>query len=272
MGKTESDSSDGGACYWEHGAPDEQHFPCLDGESTVCARCCAEQCPVETPDWFAECVAKGHPTWPTVKLQSTRSIPMKLVCLESSWEDRVFHTASVKGFLESLAFLQSPPLQVAHRFVESAKHLAHYTRRPNGLLWIDEHSWDTPIYYLAFHGSPGSVHAALEEIGSKTICDNFKDFGSYPNILYFGACSVLRGPKGKRFGQDLLTTSGSRAIIGYTTDVDWMDSLVVDLMFFHRFYSNPEPWKNLGKIVASIVEDFRPAKAMGYTLLQASQD
>src|SRR5205814_1404679 len=86
-------------CYWQHGAAPEQKYPCIDGRSTVCPRCCVERCPVETPELFSACAAAGHPTWPNVG----RAVPRKLVCLESSWDETIFGATSVKGFFDSLA-------------------------------------------------------------------------------------------------------------------------------------------------------------------------
>ena len=51
--------------------------------------------------------------------------PAKLVCLEAYWNERLFQTFSVKGFLEAMAPLLHPPLTVAHRFVESEAGLAY---------------------------------------------------------------------------------------------------------------------------------------------------
>jgi hypothetical protein len=147
-------------CYWKHGSTRAQRYICLDHQHEVCSRCCVECCPVETPEWFSECTLAGHPTWPS----ASHAIPMKLVCLESSWEKRVFHNTSVKGFFESLGPLTHPPLHVAHRYVESSRHLAHYTRKPDGLLWTDANAWDAPIFYLAFHGSPGRWKPCSSEL------------------------------------------------------------------------------------------------------------
>ena len=252
-------------CYWRHGTTSRERYFCLDNENEVCARCCVESCPVETPDWFSECTSAGHPTWPF----AGKTVPMKLVCLESSWEERVFHSMSVKGFLESLCPLIHPPLQVAHRYVESSKHLAHYARKPDGLLWTDPNAWNAPIFYLAFHGSPASVETVLERIDSRALCEAFQGYGDYPNLIYIGACSVLAGPEGQKFGEDLLNASQSKAVIGYTTNVDWMNSLVIDLLFLFRFYTNSDPWTNLRAIFDSVVRDFGPAREMGYTLLPA---
>jgi hypothetical protein len=222
---------------------------------------------VETPELFAACAAAGHPTWPSVG----SPIPKKLVCLESAWDDRVFQPVSVKGFLDALGPLIRPPLRVAHRFIESARHLAHYTRHPDGTLWTDPNAWDSPIYYLAFHGAPGAVRCALERVDADVLVDAFSDYGKYDCLIYFGACGVLRGREGRDFARKLLDSSGVRAVIGYTTDVGWMDSLVVDLLFFYRFYSHNDPWAALPEIFASVQRDFKPVRKMGYTLVLAPE-
>lgn len=250
-------------CYWKHGSKTEQRYICLDGENYVCPRCCVEHCPAETPEWFADCSLSGHPTWPSRSYE----VPRKLVCLESSWDGRVFQTLSVKGFFESLSPLIQPPLMVAHRFIESLKHLAQYTRKPGGLLWTDPVAYDAPVIYLAFHGSPGAVYTDLERIGPRGLCDAFEGYGFLPTIIYLGSCSVLKGDTGKKLGNDLLETSEAKALVGYTTDVDWMNSLIVDMLFLHRFYTHNDPWNNLEKIYDSILKDFGPADKMGYMLM-----
>jgi hypothetical protein len=252
-------------CYWNHRAPKKNCYLCMDGESMVCPRCCVECCPTETPDWFARCAAAGHPPWPSV----IYTVPRKLVCLESSWDDRVFKNLSVKGFFDSLKPLIRPPLQVDHRFIESSKHLAYYLRRPGGVLWMDPSAWDVPIFYLGFHGSPGSVHSALERIGPDDLCEAFAGYGAYPNLIYFGSCNVLEGAKGKKFARDLLRASGSRAVIGYKKDINWMDSLVVDLLFLYRFYTSLHTWNKLTETFESVQRDFKPAREMGYILVEA---
>ena len=152
-------------CYWNHDSQPSETYLCLDGKSQVCARCCVEKCAVETPVWFANCAEAGHPTWPAVRAR--QNVAPKLVCLESYWNQELFKTISVKGFFESLATLIRPRLQVAHRFVESERGLAYYTRHPDGLLWKLPESWDTPIYYLAFHGEAwyGEIHLGPHRIG-----------------------------------------------------------------------------------------------------------
>ena len=193
--------------------------------------------------------------------------PAKLVCLESYWDDRLFRSVSVKGFFEAMAPLARPPLQVAHRFVDSGAGLAYYLRRPDGVAWRAKELFDAPVFYLAFHGKPGAASLALGRVGSEELCQAFAGYGSYKNLVYFAACSVLRGKRGRAFARQFLQASKVQAVIGYTTHVDWMASLVCDLLFLHRFYADPSPWKNLRRIFASVARDYPPARRLGHTLI-----
>ena len=175
----------------------------------------------------------------------------------------------MKGFFEAMAPLSHPPLTVAHRFVESEAGLSYYTKRPDGLMWRSEDLFDTPIYYLAFHGRPGAVTPLLGGIEAERLCAAFAGYGKggYKNLVYFACCSVLRGERGRRFAREFLKTSGVRAVIGYTTRVDWMASLVADMLFLHRFYRDPSPWRNLGRIFSSVQRDYPQARRLGHTLI-----
>lgn len=193
--------------------------------------------------------------------------PPKLVCLETYWNEKLFQTVSVKGFFEAMAPLLDPPLTVAHRFVESEAGLAHYARRPGGVLWRQRELFNAPVFYLAFHGRPAGFASTLGRIGAASLCETFAGYGGYRNLVYFAACNVLRGEQGLQFARQFLTASGARAVIGYATPVNWMASLVADLLFLHRFYSDPSPWRNLRRIFASVLRDYPRARALGYTLV-----
>lgn len=199
--------------------------------------------------------------------RSALKAPAKLVCLETYWNDRLFHSFSVKGFLEAMAPLLHPPLTIAHRFVESEGGLAYYLKRPGGLMWRQSELFDAPVYYLAFHGRPAGVASLLGGISGERLCEAFAGYGGYDNLVYFAACNVLRGTRGRHFARRFLETTGVRAVIGYTTRVDWMASLVADLLFLHRFYGDPAPWRNLRRIFASVQRDYPRARRLGHTLI-----
>ena len=202
--------------------------------------------------------------------KKARQAPRKLVCLETYWSDhgsRAFRNASVLPFFEGLATQLDPPLRIAHRFVESPAQMAAYTQRKGGLLWSDPEVFDAPIYYLSFHGSPGTVRTALAQLGPARLHRAFEAWGAaYDNLVYFAACSVLAGAGGQRFAETFLERSGCRAIVGYTTDVDWMESMLTDLLFLRRFYGDADPWRNLRAIHESVLTDFAPAQRLGFTI------
>jgi hypothetical protein len=58
-------------------------------------------------------------------------------------------------------------------------------------------------------------------------------------------------------------------VIGYSTTVDWMASLVADMLFLQRFYADPSPWRNLRRIFASVQRDYPRARRLGHTLITA---
>jgi hypothetical protein len=123
------------------------------------------------------------------------------------------------------------------------------------------------VYYLAFHGRPGGVNPLLGRIEADALCEAFANYGGYTNLAYFACCNVLRGEKGRRFARNFLRISGMRAVIGYATTVDWMESLVADMLFLHRFYRNPSPWRNLKQIFRSVQRDYPLARRLGHTLI-----
>ena len=114
-------------------------------------------------------------------------------------------------------------------------------------MWRNKELFDTPIYYLAFHGKPGAVSPLLGRIEAERLCEAFAGYGGYRNLVYFACCNVLRGEKGRQFARRFLKASGVRAVIGYSRTVDWMASLVADML--------------------SVGRDYPAARRRGYTLI-----
>ena len=196
-------------------------------------------------------------------------VPRKLVCLESYWDEQMFRHFSVKAFLDGMAPLLEPPLTVAHRFVDSGAGLAYYLRRPGGLMWRQKELFDAPVYYLAFHGAAASVRAVAERIGAEDLIAAFAGYGEgrYRNLVYFAACNVFRGKRGIAFAREFVKRTRVQAVVGYATPVGWMASLVCDLLFLHRFYTDPAPWKNLRRIFSSVHRDYPAARRLRHLLI-----
>ena len=195
--------------------------------------------------------------------------PSKIVCLEAYWDERMFQHFSVKGFLDGMAPLVHPPLTVAHRFVDTHAGLAYYLRRPEGLMWRQKELFDAPVFYLAFHGRAASVRTPVERIAGEQLIEAFAGYGKggYRNLVYFAACNVFRGKRGLDFARQFVKKTGVQAVVGYATPVPWMASLVCDMLFLHRFYNDPAPWKNLQRIFRSVHRDYPAARRLQHMLI-----
>ena len=244
-------------CYWGHTTEGER-FACFDGENTVCARCCVEHCQKETPDTFAECLAAGHPTWP-----NSPTVPRRLVCLEGYWNDeKLFDQSTVQPFLEGLAALDGG-LQVAHRRVGSVGDLGRITTET---IWGDLQATTAPVFYLAFHGRKGRIQVGDDEVGLKALTSAFEGYGDAPHLLYFGTCGTLGGKSGERLAKQLLEHAGSRAVVGYTEVIPWMQSMLIDLLFMQKFFSVDDPWDRLREIHQEVLNEISFAKDFGFTM------
>jgi hypothetical protein len=98
--------------------------------------------------------------------------------------------------------------------------------------WSQKGYSDFGIGYLAFHGSPGTIHLARDSMTLAELAETLK--GKLTGrVVHFGSCQVFRVPRSEleRFRKK----TGAKAITGYRDDVDWMQSAAFDLLFFDAF-------------------------------------
>jgi len=142
--------------------------------------------------------------------------------LEARWSSRVTDVRTVDPVLQALAQ------------AGVAKHVKHVINDPEDFVaqlrrWGQRQHDAYNIGYVAMHGSEAAVH-----VGRRTI-DLLDAAGQLParalgsRILHFGSCSVLRNVEDQ---QPLRKSLGVRAITGFTTDVDWFESLAFELILF----------------------------------------
>jgi hypothetical protein len=94
-------------------------------------------------------------------------------------------------------------------------------------------SYDTfGIIYLAFHGSPGKLHINHHEKIDFTSIAATLQGKAKDKIIHFGSCSTLRlsGWDLRRFKK----ATGALAISGYCKDIDFIESTVLDILYFRK--------------------------------------
>jgi len=149
----------------------------------------------------------------------------KVLCLEGLWHEHEFDDRS--SVLPSLEMLER--LGVLDSFVyhdvatrdELRFHLQRWCEMENDFFTL----------YLAFHGSAGTLHlsraesVALDELEAELSGQLDKC------VVYLGSCSVMND---KAMVKRFIKATGAAAVIGYTTDVDWVESAAMDLMVLEK--------------------------------------
>ena len=151
-----------------------------------------------------------------------------IFCLEGDWEESVHSRESVLPLLELLERLNEA--EFYHRDVTTTEELAYYLTK---LRRLSRTSF--PVLYLACHGFEENGELKIN-LGDATL--SLDDVGHLlegklaGRILYFG--SSLVGSASDDALQHLAKVTGARAIVGYETEVDWLESASFDLLLLPR--------------------------------------
>lgn len=181
----------------------------------------------------------------------------KVFCLEGDWHDELTSRASVLPMLELLERLDR--ITFVHRDIGTRAELKYYLER-----WAYEDSSveDYCLLYLAFHsaeGPDGEKSLLISEAGDGQVA--FARLGKWLRgalgdvIVYLGSCSMLAESDDvvQRFMED----TGAVAVIGYTTDVDWVPSAAMDLLVMDAI-ADCSRWKD----ALSALQESSPIRAL----------
>jgi hypothetical protein len=141
-----------------------------------------------------------------------------IACIESLWNKNIEHPLSVSPILEISSRINLS--KFIHLSCNTPEELAHH-------LNLLKKSRGYGILYLSFHGKPGVIILDGTGITIEALGDfmgkAFKDW-----IIHFGCCETMRiGEKRK-----IAFMKQTRALMmtGYKTEVDWINSTVMDLL------------------------------------------
>lgn len=165
-----------------------------------------------------------------------------IFCLEVPWDrsrDNIDETApkSVLPGLQLIARYHGL-IQLNYKTCATSAELRYHVRdfsemNANAKRWYG-------CLYLASHGSKGIISLPGDDeeltIGqlAKLLGRSFKDC-----LIYFGSCSVLACSEDTL--NDFVEETGVDAIVGYETDIDWIDSTVLDILFLNKFLDEGRP-------------------------------
>lgn len=155
-----------------------------------------------------------------------------IFCLEGEWDRSIRSRESVLPLLEILDRLREADYY--HRDVATREEFAYYLKT-----FLRQSAAKFPVLYLACHGFNEGGEAGISlstqqefsigELG-ELLSGRLAD-----RILYFGSCLV--GSADDAQLRALAKTTGARAIVGYQTEVDWLESASFDLLLLSSLVS-----------------------------------
>lgn len=166
-----------------------------------------------------------------------------IFCIEGEWSAKLTDSSSVSPMLELLRRADGVPY--IHRTASTTKELVGYLDR-----WSQKQYDRYRIGYLAFHGDAGGLwvgkrFVTLDRLAGE-VGRTLKG-----KTLFFGSCATLDQPW-KRL-EAFRSAIGARAIIGYTEDVDWIESTAFELTVLEELASS----KRVDKAMVRLRKDHR---------------
>jgi len=148
-----------------------------------------------------------------------------IFCMEGNWGRGYEDSKSIKTALNFLN--ASVGINAVRKGCNNPEQFSSYLKDSM------KESYDTfGIIYLAFHGSPGQLHINQQEkIDFSAIAATLQG-KARDKIIHFGSCSTLRvsGWDLQRFKK----ATGALAISGYCKDIDFIESTVLDILYFRK--------------------------------------
>lgn len=159
-----------------------------------------------------------------------------VLCLEGDWNEHdPTDRATIEPALELLERFDH--LRLHHRNVNSKHELWRHLDR-----WTDPETYKTykDFYYLylGFHGSPDTIIVGDDEVGLDELKRKLAG-RCHDTVLFFASCGVLRSADDSL--RAMCRETGAHAIVGYTENVDFLESAAFELLLFPRLLNTQRP-------------------------------
>lgn len=150
-----------------------------------------------------------------------------IFCLEGAWDQKRDLTNRLSVEQQLRMFEGAGICQVIHRDVATRPEFEHYLKE-----WLKRKYGPYPLGYLAFHGTRGALSIGGSDLTLEELSDIIGPGKARDRILYFGSCSTMAAPEAELTA--FCHKTGAKAIVGYTRQVDWMESAAFDCLLVPR--------------------------------------
>lgn len=181
-----------------------------------------------------------------------------IFCLEGDWTSHLGDRTSVEPQLRMLEHMRVAK-DVIHRDVATRAELEHYLSK-----WLQKKYQDYRLGYFAFHGDPGCLNLGKDQIKLIELADLMRGRAE-GRVLYFGSCRTLAASDKEL--KSFCQVTGVRAIVGYTRDIDWLESASFDFLLLPKLLTA----KYMKPIYTGLREDHpRFARGLGLRMATAT--
>ncbi len=184
-----------------------------------------------------------------------------LLVLEALWSEDLRDLSSVFPFISGLCAANEWTLY--YRRFDSANDIQHWVNRFQRMHVGREKA---KILYLAAHGTRKGFKTREGLIPATTLVPILRKATSIRGV-HLGSCALARS----KLPRLLIGKTKVRWVAGYTKEVHWVESTLVDLLFLDWMYTGVPKgertrWLGLAKTPAEIYRRFAVAEALGFTV------
>jgi len=186
--------------------------------------------------------------------------PVFLV-LEALWSEDLRDLSSIYPFISGLCTANEWTLY--YRWFDSANDIQHWVNRFQRMRVGRDKA---KILYLAAHGTRKGLETREGLIPGAKLVPILRKAPSIRGV-HLGSCALARSDMPRR----LIEKTKVRWVAGYTKEVHWLESTLVDLLFLDWMYTGVPKgerswWLGLAKTPAEIYRRFAVAEALGFTV------
>lgn len=147
-----------------------------------------------------------------------------IFCLEGEWNSDPRARESVVPLLQLLEQLKVA--KTIHRDVATQAELTYYLKK-----WGQARYADYKVLYLAAHGDAAELYLGQDTVGLDELGRLLED-KCRGRVVYFGSCLTLNQTDDRLLA--FAKQTGAKAVIGYSTEIDWLDSAAFELLLLDR--------------------------------------
>lgn len=156
-------------------------------------------------------------------MRMSKCLRKNIFCIEGYWENNLKNKTSIKSALE---FLEgNSHIKYIHRSAATIDQVDYLIKTA-----LQQKYKDYGIIYLASHGLPGVMKFGKRKKVSMDEISEMIDGKATDKIIHFGSCSTLN-ISGREL-RSFLNKTGALAVSGYTTEIDFIPSTFLDILYF----------------------------------------